>query len=288
MSLFLTKYGFPVTLAALIWLCWHMFSNNASDLGMLVLLSWQLEGGAYISLVTLFWNLCSITCKGGNKRHKCSAKDHYYLSDLQLLRLNLLDHEKRNWQHRESGRSELVLWMWQFLNCQEERSFRSHVFSLNCGTTLKITVFVLSMKPFSVGFSYPGSCDVSHSTSSICQYNPSLFHNTVHSIQSFSLCPAFSMQQVISVWVRDPRMQKNDFWHAYIDYEICLHVSKMLKTVGRIVILSFRAFLLWYVCDTGVSCFRPTVCASPRRSHKWEGDTVSLYGSGENCRQIRC
>lgn len=113
LSLFLTKYGFPVTLAALIWLCWHMFSNNASDLGMLVLLSWQLEGGAYISLVTLFWNLCSITCKGGNKRHKCSAKDHHYLSDLRLLRLNLLDHEKRNWQHGESGRSELVLWMWQ-------------------------------------------------------------------------------------------------------------------------------------------------------------------------------
>lgn len=37
------------------------------------------------------------------------------------------------------------------------------------------------------------------------------------------------MQQVISVWVRDPRIRKNDFWHAYIDYEICLHVSKMIK-----------------------------------------------------------
>lgn len=35
-----------------------------------------------------------------------------------------------------------------------------------------------------------------------------------------------SMQQVISIWVRDPRIQKNDFWHAYIDYEICLHVSR--------------------------------------------------------------
>uniref|UniRef100_A0A8C6PX16 Sorting nexin 10b n=1 Tax=Nothobranchius furzeri TaxID=105023 RepID=A0A8C6PX16_NOTFU len=39
------------------------------------------------------------------------------------------------------------------------------------------------------------------------------------------------MQQLISVWVRDPRIQKNDFWHAYIDYEICLHVSKTMKTV---------------------------------------------------------
>ncbi|XP_033958508.1 sorting nexin-10B [Pseudochaenichthys georgianus] len=35
------------------------------------------------------------------------------------------------------------------------------------------------------------------------------------------------MQQVISVWVRDPRIQKNDFWHAYIDYEICLHSNSV-------------------------------------------------------------
>lgn len=34
------------------------------------------------------------------------------------------------------------------------------------------------------------------------------------------------MQQVASIWVRDPRIQKNDFWHAYMDYEICLHVSR--------------------------------------------------------------
>ncbi|XP_070691448.1 sorting nexin-10B isoform X2 [Pempheris klunzingeri] len=33
--------------------------------------------------------------------------------------------------------------------------------------------------------------------------------------------------QVISVWVRDPRIQKNDFWHAYIDYEICLHTNSV-------------------------------------------------------------
>lgn len=48
-------------------------------------------------------------------------------------------------------------------------------------------------------------------------------------IQLSSVSPAFSMQQVIHVWVRDPRIRKNDFWHAYIDYEICLHVSKMIK-----------------------------------------------------------
>ncbi|KAM4567695.1 sorting nexin-10B isoform 2-T2 [Fundulus diaphanus] len=37
-------------------------------------------------------------------------------------------------------------------------------------------------------------------------------------------------QQVISVWVRDPRIQKNDFWHAYIDYEICLHTNSVFFT----------------------------------------------------------
>lgn len=38
------------------------------------------------------------------------------------------------------------------------------------------------------------------------------------------------MQQLVSIWVRDPRIQKNDFWHAYIDYEICLHVSRTNDT----------------------------------------------------------
>ncbi|GAA6227120.1 sorting nexin-10B-like [Lates japonicus] len=37
-------------------------------------------------------------------------------------------------------------------------------------------------------------------------------------------------QQVISVWVRDPRIRKNDFWHAYIDYEICLHTDSVCFT----------------------------------------------------------
>ncbi|XP_044063398.1 sorting nexin-10B isoform X1 [Siniperca chuatsi] len=53
--------------------------------------------------------------------------------------------------------------------------------------------------------------------------------NVVKCIQ-FSVSPAFSMQQVISVWVRDPRIQKNDFWHAYIDYEICLHTDSVCFT----------------------------------------------------------
>ncbi|XP_047454936.1 sorting nexin-10B [Mugil cephalus] len=37
-------------------------------------------------------------------------------------------------------------------------------------------------------------------------------------------------EPVISVWVRDPRIRKNDFWHAYIDYEICLHTSSVCFT----------------------------------------------------------
>ncbi|XP_032375009.1 sorting nexin-10B [Etheostoma spectabile] len=37
-------------------------------------------------------------------------------------------------------------------------------------------------------------------------------------------------KQVISVWVRDPRIRKNDFWHAYIDYEICLHTNSVCFT----------------------------------------------------------
>ncbi|TNN78436.1 Sorting nexin-10A [Liparis tanakae] len=38
------------------------------------------------------------------------------------------------------------------------------------------------------------------------------------------------MQQVISVWVRDPCIRKNDFWHAYMDYEICLHTDSLCFT----------------------------------------------------------
>ncbi|XP_074509975.1 sorting nexin-10B isoform X1 [Sebastes fasciatus] len=52
----------------------------------------------------------------------------------------------------------------------------------------------------------------------------------MHSVQCFSVCRAFSMQQVISVWVRDPRIRKNDFWHAYIDYDISLHTDSVCFT----------------------------------------------------------
>ncbi|XP_072431178.1 sorting nexin-10B isoform X1 [Chiloscyllium punctatum] len=37
-------------------------------------------------------------------------------------------------------------------------------------------------------------------------------------------------KEFISVWVRDPRVQKEDSWHAYVDYEICVHTNSMCFT----------------------------------------------------------
>ncbi|XP_051949198.1 sorting nexin-10A-like isoform X1 [Xyrauchen texanus] len=34
-------------------------------------------------------------------------------------------------------------------------------------------------------------------------------------------------KEFISVWVRDPQQHKEDFWHMYVDYEICLHTNSM-------------------------------------------------------------
>ncbi|XP_041798738.1 sorting nexin-10B isoform X2 [Chelmon rostratus] len=39
-----------------------------------------------------------------------------------------------------------------------------------------------------------------------------------------------AVNQIISVWVRDPRIRKNDFWHAFIDYEISLHTDSVCFT----------------------------------------------------------
>ncbi|XP_035579251.1 LOW QUALITY PROTEIN: sorting nexin-10 [Zalophus californianus] len=38
-------------------------------------------------------------------------------------------------------------------------------------------------------------------------------------------------REFVSVWVRDPRIQKEDFWHSYIDYEICIHTNSMCFTM---------------------------------------------------------
>lgn len=55
------------------------------------------------------------------------------------------------------------------------------------------------------------------------------------------------MNELISVWVRDPRIQKEDFWHAYLDYEICIHVSVLNYLTNFMqsqVLLSWRKCLI--------------------------------------------
>lgn len=87
------------------------------------------------------------------------------------------------------------------------------------------------------------------------------------------------MQEFTGVWVRDPRIQKEDFWHAYMDYEICIHVSaieiyrghkgyNVIKQEGR------NSLIILYI-----SCLRrPTVWLSLRRPPVCGGDTASLCG----------
>ncbi|KAF6086870.1 sorting nexin 10 [Phyllostomus discolor] len=43
--------------------------------------------------------------------------------------------------------------------------------------------------------------------------------------------PEQQKEEFVSVWVRDPRIQKEDFWHSYIDYEICIHTNSMCFTM---------------------------------------------------------
>ncbi|XP_074051631.1 sorting nexin-10 isoform X2 [Macrotis lagotis] len=43
--------------------------------------------------------------------------------------------------------------------------------------------------------------------------------------------PEEKKTEFVSVWVRDPRIQKEDFWHSYIDYEICIHTNSMCFTM---------------------------------------------------------
>ncbi|XP_067858265.1 sorting nexin-10B isoform X3 [Heptranchias perlo] len=37
-------------------------------------------------------------------------------------------------------------------------------------------------------------------------------------------------KEFISVWVRDPRIKKEDSWYSYVDYEICVHTNSMCFT----------------------------------------------------------
>ncbi|GCB72457.1 hypothetical protein scyTo_0006313 [Scyliorhinus torazame] len=38
------------------------------------------------------------------------------------------------------------------------------------------------------------------------------------------------INEFITVWVRDPRIKKEDSWHSYVDYEICVHTNSMCFT----------------------------------------------------------
>ncbi|XP_053570140.1 sorting nexin-10 isoform X2 [Bombina bombina] len=44
------------------------------------------------------------------------------------------------------------------------------------------------------------------------------------------MTPKDKKRETISIWVRDPKMQKED-WHSYLDYEICLHTNSMCFTL---------------------------------------------------------
>ncbi|XP_072859408.1 sorting nexin-10 isoform X1 [Pogona vitticeps] len=44
------------------------------------------------------------------------------------------------------------------------------------------------------------------------------------------MTPKHEKQEFITVLVRDPRLQKEDFWHSYIDYEIFIHTNSMCFT----------------------------------------------------------
>ncbi|XP_026529402.1 sorting nexin-10 isoform X2 [Notechis scutatus] len=44
------------------------------------------------------------------------------------------------------------------------------------------------------------------------------------------MTPKHEKQEFVTVLVRDPRLQKEDFWHSYIDYEIFIHTNSMCFT----------------------------------------------------------
>uniref|UniRef100_A0A2K5P0W9 Sorting nexin 10 n=1 Tax=Cercocebus atys TaxID=9531 RepID=A0A2K5P0W9_CERAT len=53
----------------------------------------------------------------------------------------------------------------------------------------------------------------------------------------------FPEKEFVSVWVRDPRIQKEDFWHSYIDYEICIHVTLCFTMKTSCVRRRYREFV---------------------------------------------
>ncbi|XP_026087810.1 sorting nexin-10A-like isoform X2 [Carassius auratus] len=52
-------------------------------------------------------------------------------------------------------------------------------------------------------------------------------HQHMEDKDNESQVSAMEKKEFINVWVRDPQVHKEDFWHAYITYEICLHTNSM-------------------------------------------------------------
>ncbi|KAM6450217.1 sorting nexin-10 isoform 1-T1 [Liasis olivaceus] len=47
---------------------------------------------------------------------------------------------------------------------------------------------------------------------------------------AWKMTPKHEKQEFVTVLVRDPQLQKEDFWHSYIDYEIFIHTNSMCFT----------------------------------------------------------
>lgn len=57
------------------------------------------------------------------------------------------------------------------------------------------------------------------------------------------------LQEFVTVLVRDPRTQKEDSWHSYIDYEIFIHVSIKIpaQVLWALIAVSVQARVLFGV-----------------------------------------
>lgn len=59
------------------------------------------------------------------------------------------------------------------------------------------------------------------------------------------------LQEFVTVLVRDPRTQKEDSWHSYIDYEIFIHVS--IKNITRDSVDSYYCFCPSWGLASGIN-----------------------------------
>ncbi|KAK1805304.1 hypothetical protein P4O66_019648, partial [Electrophorus voltai] len=55
--------------------------------------------------------------------------------------------------------------------------------------------------------------------------SPSVFLSQTPEMDS--TIDSHAKKEFVSVWVQDPQLHKEDFWHMYFDYDICLHTNSM-------------------------------------------------------------